>query len=246
MSDLLKSISLAALLALGGPAFAQDEAGGEADGQPAAEQPDAETDAAAPQAPADQEAPADAAAEDEAGSSDRLDVANPTGADTLNMGEPAEGDEGPGTSYTAESFGDWQQRCVRTADGSDPCQLYQLLRDDNGNAVAEMSIFPLPAGRQAAAGSTIITPLETLLTRDVRLSVDGGQVRRYPFDFCAQQGCIARVGFTQGEVDQFRRGAAGTLTIVPAAAPDQTIDLTISLNGFTAGYDAVTKVNAPE
>ncbi|NHW17240.1 invasion associated locus B family protein, partial [Escherichia coli] len=90
-----------------------------------------------------------------------------------------------GSTYVSETFGDWEQRCVRRPEGNDPCQIYQLLRDADGNAVAEMSVFPLPAGQPAVAGSTIITPLETLLTKNITIAVDGGQARRYPFEFCA-------------------------------------------------------------
>lgn len=162
----------------------------------------------------------------------------------LSMGEEVGAGNGLGRSYTEATFGDWEQRCIRTEDGKDPCQLYQLLRDGGGNAVAEMSIFALPDGQQAAAGSTVITPLETLLTRSVTISVDTGQAKRYPFDFCAEAGCFARIGFTDAEVAAFKRGNAAKLVIVPAAAPDQTIDLTISLSGFTAGYDAVESSNS--
>ncbi len=35
------------------------------------------------------------------------------------------------------------------------------------------------------------------------------------------------------------------MTIVPVAAPDQKVDLDISLKGFTAGFDAVAKTPAP-
>lgn len=70
-----------------------------------------------------------------------------------------------------------------------------------------------------------------------KLSVDGGQARRYPFTFCNQGGCVARVGFTQAEIDQFKRGNAATVRLVPAAAPDQEIVLSMSLKGFTAGFD---------
>lgn len=163
--------------------------------------------------------------------------------DGLNMGQSVADDNAVGQSYVADSFGDWEQRCIRTEDGNDPCQLYQLLNDDSGNSVAEMSIFALPEGRQAAAGSTIITPLETLLTEQVTIAVDNGQAKRYPFDFCAQAGCFARIGFTAAEVAAFKRGNEATLSIVPAAAPDQTIELTISLSGFTAGYDATASAN---
>ena len=163
----------------------------------------------------------------------------------LNMGAPVEG--GPpqvGQPYIREAFGDWSLRCLKAETGEDPCQLYQLLMDADGNAVAEISMFPLPAGGQAAAGATIVAPLETLLTEQITISVDGVGARRYPFTFCNQAGCVARVGFTAEEVAQFKAGAEASMRIVPAAAPDQEVVLKISLVGFTAGYDG-TAAPAP-
>ena len=144
-----------------------------------------------------------------------------------------------GRRYEREVYGDWQVRCVKTESGQDPCQLYQLLSDGQGNSVAEFSIFNLPEGQQAMAGATVITPLETLLTAELRIQVDDGQVRRYPYSYCSQVGCFARVGFTAGEVDAFKAGNAGKVVIVPAAAPDQNVALTLSLTGFTAAWNAL-------
>ncbi len=151
--------------------------------------------------------------------------------------------DGVGSTYVAESFGGWEQRCVKTEDGADPCQLYQLLKDADDNSVAEISIFGLPDGGQAAAGATVIVPLETLLTSDLSMTVDGGKARKYPFSWCSNIGCIARIGFTKAEVDGFKKGNEAKLTIVPVVAPDQKVELTVSLAGFTAGYDAVNKAN---
>jgi len=158
----------------------------------------------------------------------------------LSMGTPVtEGEPQEGQPYIREEFGDWALRCLRAPEGqADPCQLYQLLMDDQGNAVAEISLFPLPEGGRAAAGATIVVPLETLLTENLTMSVDGGQTRQYPFTFCNRAGCVARVGFSQADIDLFKRGAAAQLQMVPAAAPEETVDLTISLSGFTAGYTA--------
>lgn len=156
-------------------------------------------------------------------------------ATDLNMGQPI---IEVGQAYFAEQSGDWALRCLRTPeDQRDPCQLYQLLLDDDGNEVAEFSMFPLPPGSQAAAGATIVVPLETLLTQQLTLSVDGSNSRRYPFTFCNAAGCVARVGFTEDEVNQFKRGNTANLRMVPAAAPDQEVNLTVSLSGFTAGFD---------
>ena len=165
-------------------------------------------------------------------------------AGDLSLGTEAAAADGPGTTYTAASFETWEQRCMRTADGADPCQLYQLLQDAAGNNVAEVSLFALPPGQQAVAGATIVAPLETLLTEQLTIAVDGAQPKRYPFTWCAPLGCIARVGFTQAEIDGFKKGAKATISIVPAGAPNERVNLDLSLKGFTAGFDAVSKTPA--
>ncbi|MEO0904304.1 MAG: invasion associated locus B family protein [Pseudomonadota bacterium] len=167
----------------------------------------------------------------------------PAPDDGLSLGEPV----GPqvGEPYVREEFGDWALRCVKAEDGTpDPCNLYQLLTNADGVAVAEFNIFPLPAGQRAAAGATIVVPLETLLTQQLTIAVDGQNARRYPFTFCNRAGCVARVGFTQEEVDQFKRGNAGTVRLVPAADPTVEVVLDVSLTGFTAGFNASTAAEA--
>ncbi len=154
----------------------------------------------------------------------------------LSMGAP---DTGVSQPYVKETYGDWELRCVQAQGNREICQLYQLLRDDEGTSVAEFNLFPLPESQQAVAGANIVTPLETLLTANLRLAVDGGQAKVYPYSFCSQVGCFSRIGLTAGEVDAFRKGAAATVTIVPAAAPNETVQLSLSLSGFTAGFNAL-------
>ncbi len=169
-----------------------------------------------------------------------LDLGTPVG----EAAAPAEDDPRLGEAYLLEVAGDWQIQCVRTELEHDPCALQQTLLDEGGNPTATIELFNLPEGAQAVAGATIVTPLETLLTRQVTLSVDAGQAKRYPFTLCTQAGCVARVGFTQADLDAFRRGAEALLTIVPAGAPDTEVTLPISLVGVTAGYDRITELNA--
>jgi len=154
---------------------------------------------------------------------------------TQDPSEPQVGD-----TYIASVQGDWALRCLKADEGSvDPCQLYQLLIDENDNSVAEISLFPIPDGNRAVAGATIVVPLETLLPEQVTLTIDGGTARRYPFTFCNAAGCVARVGFTQEEVDLFKRGNQAIMRMVPAAAPDEEVTLTVSLTGFTAAFDSL-------
>lgn len=150
-----------------------------------------------------------------------------------------------GTTYVAETHGDWEIRCIRAEEGQpEPCQLYQLLRDANGGAVAEFNIFDIPDEGVLVAGATIITPLETLLTPGIRLRVDEGNWSEYPFAFCQTIGCFARLGLTEDDLAAMRRGARATVGLVPLPAPDQLVQVAASLTGFTAGFAALEARNA--
>lgn len=218
-----KILPLIALLALSGPAFAQETS---------TETP-AEDSTQAPAA----EAPAAEAA-------DTTDEPATTG---LSIGE--EVSEGPqtGDTYTLSEHGDWRIRCVKMQEGQrDPCQLYQLLRDAQGNSVAEVNLFGVAGGGEIVAGANVVTPLETLLTEQLTLRVDSAAPRRYPFTFCASIGCVSRLGLTNADIAGFKRGNVATISIVPLGAPDQRVNLTMSLTGFTAGFDAILAANASE
>ena len=161
----------------------------------------------------------------------------------LDLGEPVDGPQ-LGQRYTKESFDDWELSCIKTGAEKDPCSILQILNDDDGNPTAEFALFRLEGGGQAVAGGTIVVPLETLLPAQVTVAVDGGSGKRYNYTFCNPLGCAAQVGFTQEDIDAFRRGNVATLTIVPAPAPDQQVVLEMSLTGFTAAYDVVDIVPA--
>lgn len=146
--------------------------------------------------------------------------------------------------YLAGSFDAWELRCAKAEDGKDPCQLYQLLRDGEGGPVAEVMLFTLPEGGQAVLGASVLAPLETLLTQNLRIAIDGVQGKIYPFSYCTGNGCLAKVGFTAEEAAAMQKGNEAKVTIVPAAAPDATVVATVSLKGFTAAYDALKEAAA--
>ena len=164
----------------------------------------------------------------------------------LDMGTPTQGGaaaDAIGEAYLLDLSGDWQISCIRTELEHDPCGMVQLLEDDAGNAVARIRLVNIPGGGQAAAGANIVTPLETLLSRQITMSVDGGPDKVYGFTYCTPESCVANVGFTAQEVDQFRRGNAATITIYPIQAPDTPVTVRVSLAGFTAGYARITELN---
>lgn len=161
----------------------------------------------------------------------------------LSLGEEADIVPVVGQPYTREVHGDWQMRCIKAEEGTEePCQMYQLIDDGQGTPVAEFSLFRLPDGGKAKAGATVVVPLETSLPQQMTVTVDGGGARRYPYSFCNPVGCYARIGFTDEDVARFKRGNSALVTIVPALAQDQKVELTLSLTGFTAAYDNVSTI----
>ncbi|CUH88692.1 Invasion protein B, involved in pathogenesis [Phaeobacter sp. CECT 5382] len=157
---------------------------------------------------------------------------------TVGETEPQIGDR-----YAKETHGDWDLACVRTENGQDPCSLLQILKDPNDNPMAEFSLFRIaPNGGQAVAGATIIVPLETLLPAGISISIDGAPAKRYNFRFCAPIGCVAQIGLTQADIDAFKKGSEAKVSLRPEAAPDQLVEMPMSLKGFTAGFGAVDVV----
>lgn len=160
-------------------------------------------------------------------------------ADELSLGDatPRVGD-----TYIKEELGDWDLRCIKTDGDTDPCQMYQLLNDQQGSPISEFTLFKLPEGGQAKAGATVVVPLETSLSNQLTIKIDDGIAKRYPFAFCNQVGCYARIGLTEEDVNKFKQGSKAVLTIVPIVAPDQTVTVDLSLSGFTASYDVVSVI----
>ena len=219
MSDFLKTLMIGATLSAFVATSAVAQTATDTAAEPAAE---AAVEAPAEEAPAAEDTPRD----------DGLS----TGSDVVEVGK----------TFKVSEHGDWELRCIKAPEGTkDPCQLYQLLEDQQGNSVAEINLFNLPQDDKLAAGATIVTPLETLLTQNVLLTVDGGKAKVYPFTFCTAIGCFSRVGFTAGDVAAFKAGNSAKIVVVPAQAPDQKVELTMSLSGFTAGFDAVKAATAP-
>lgn len=210
---LLAALALAAM-----PAFAQD----------------------APATDAPTDAPAETTAETTA------ETPTQTPAETADEATPSEqaaeenGAQRLGTYYALSEHQDWVIRCIRTEQPKDPCEMYKLLVDDEDNAVAELSVFPLLNG-ELAAGARLIAPLETDLLNGLGLQIDNGEARGYPFGVCTQVGCVSQMGFTAEEIAAMKRGTRATIQLLPFGGdPAQPVNLVASLSGFTAAFDALT------
>ena len=79
---------------------------------------------------------------------------NTSPGDSLSLGLAVPTTE-IGQPYIAERIGDWNLRCIRTQDGNDPCELTQVLINEQNEPVSEVTLFKLPAGQPAVAGANV-------------------------------------------------------------------------------------------
>jgi len=144
-----------------------------------------------------------------------------------------------GEPFVVAQHQDWEVVCSLVAEaGPELCEMYQLLIDPQEQPVAEISIIAFPAGNELAAGVTITTPLETLLPPGLAFRIGAeGQNRVEPYRVCTVVGCVVRMGLSEAEVDAMKRGADAFITLLAFVAPEQPVELRISLRGFTAAFD---------
>ncbi|MFQ5438207.1 MAG: invasion associated locus B family protein, partial [Paracoccaceae bacterium] len=84
-------------------------------------------------------------------------------------------------------------------------------------------------------------PLGVMLPNGMVFAVDDKKPKQYPFAFCSNVGCVARVGFTALELESLRSGSNGKITIRMINNPGQPIDIGLSLKGFSAAFAALSK-----
>ena len=154
------------------------------------------------------------------------EAAPPAAAPESDLGKP----------YVKDVSGDWEIHCIHTDLSNDPCTLHQTLRDPNGSAVATIEIVNIPNNQQLAAGVTVVTPLDTLLTEQVALSIDIAlgvlhrrDVRGRRFLPGLQQGVAAVVDRLRGVAELL---ALTVREIAPHVGPEAVIRF---LAGFLVG-----------
>ena len=161
-------------------------------------------------------------------------------ASGLSLGKPLESIREPGEIYLAGNKGDWNVRCITGSPGEiDKCEIQQLLFLNENTPVADISIFKLPDGERAIAAANVMGRLETLLTKKFRFAFSEGSVKEFPYSFCNQNGCLVRMGLLEEDVEALQKGSFSELSITHISSPEASINLNLSLNGFTAAFDAI-------
>ena len=161
-------------------------------------------------------------------------------ASGLSLGKPLETIREPGEIYLAGNKGDWNVRCITGNPGEiDRCEIQQLIFLNENTPVADISIFKLPDGERAIAAANVMVPLETLLTKKFRFAFSEDSVKEFPYSFCNQNGCLVRMGLLEEDIEAMKKGSSSELSITHISSPEGSVNLSLSLNGFTAAFDII-------
>ncbi len=161
-------------------------------------------------------------------------------ASELSLGKSLDTLRKPGEIYLAGNKGDWNVRCVTGNPGEiDKCEIQQLIFLNENTPIADISIFKLPKGEMAIAAANVMVPLETLLTKKFRFAFSKETVKEFPYSFCNQNGCLVRMGLLEEDIEALRKGKSSELAITHISSPDSSIELNLSLDGFTAAFDII-------
>ncbi len=137
-------------------------------------------------------------------------------------------------------YGDWELVCKPQADAATPkaesasCRLQQAQAVNGGKDV----VFLFNIARQGKQRVAIIsTPLNVYLPAGLELKIDGGQTQRVIFETCNISGCHAGFALSGSLLGALRKG--NVLTVALKDTKATTIPLKVSLNGISAGIDAL-------
>lgn len=147
------------------------------------------------------------------------------------------------------THGDWKVQCetppVNPDGKGDPpqkqCGMLQTARSDKNPKVG-ITLIIMKAKQQDkdVTMMRLMAPIGVYLPTGVALEIDGAAVGRVPFTRCVPQACVAFAEAQDQTLAKMKKGTAANFIIYEA--PGIGMPLKISLSGFSAAFDALTKL----
>ncbi len=138
-------------------------------------------------------------------------------------------------------FGNWTVQCIgsKQNDGQ-ACALFTQVTLENGQRLLSFQVRQISATREQGSQNfvAIITvPLGVHLPSGMQIRIDDTLPLELGYERCDQGGCYA--GTTVGESLSYALKAGKDCVISFSNLKGKTIKATLSLNGFTAGFNAL-------
>ncbi|MSO80173.1 MAG: invasion associated locus B family protein [Alphaproteobacteria bacterium] len=83
----------------------------------------------------------------------------------------------------------------------------------------------------------VVAPLGVLLAPGVAVKIDGQDFGGMPFARCLKNGCVAEMDLDDRLLRKLKAGKGANFVIY--GQPNQPVNVPVSLNGFTKGYEAL-------
>ena len=138
-----------------------------------------------------------------------------------------------------KKFDDWQVACGIPKGGSKKvCQAVQTLTSDkDGKRVMQIMVgYP---DSNADPVAVFILPLGYLLQQGAKLSLDDKEIGALGAERCLQTGCLVPVILDKDMLAKFKAGTSGKVAV--KVSKEQTIDLPVSLKGFSSAMAELKK-----
>lgn len=145
-----------------------------------------------------------------------------------------------------EQHGDWRILCEAAAGpGAERCALVQNVesaeRPGFGLVVMILKTPDDEAGTKTRM--RVAVPLGVFLPPGLGLRVDGQEVGNAPFWFCRPFACETEAIITDKIMEQLKQGREALFILFER--PDKGTGLIVSLNGFSAGHEALGTWSPP-
>ena len=146
---------------------------------------------------------------------------------------------GTATAQTTETsstqFQSWTVTCTEE-DGQKQCAMSQSLNLQNQAGL--LLRMELKRGPEDGASGVIIVPFGLDITKGISLSVDGGPRWNLPMRTCQNFGCVVPLTVGPEMVAEMKK--SGTIQIsLYTLDGGTTMDVPVSLTGFTAAFDEI-------
>lgn len=156
----------------------------------------------------------------------------PPGADTA----PAPADQG-------RQFGDWRRQCDPPRNGRpETCFILQkLVNKDNNQVIMTVAVAYL--GEKQIPAVVLTVPLGVFLPPGLNFAIADAPPVKVVVETCTEQGCRGGTPLSDEMLAAMRKGTKAEVTVViqPPDGKRRTLNLPISLNGFTAGFASLKK-----
>lgn len=143
---------------------------------------------------------------------------------------------GPATAQSpdslSETYATWTIQCASAGDAGRRCAMSQTLQREGGNERILLIEFSLQKG---ATVLTMIAPFGLAVAEGATLQTDEDTPRKVPFFTCLPRGCVPRETLDEAAIAALRRGAS-LKTRFTVAQSGEPVELTSSLDGFSAAY----------